>query len=369
METMKKIVHITTVHPRYDTRIFHKECISLSKQNDVSLIVADGLGSEIINSVSIIDIGIRQSSRVKRAFIDSRKALKTALALNADIYHFHDPELIMVGIKLKKKKKKVIYDIHEDVSTQIMQKEWIPIPLQRFISFSFKKLEDFSCRKFDYLLVPQNTMKKKFSLINRRCALIANYPIIPHILESVNAKKKKLIYVGSLTESRGLFNMLDLICDLGSDYRLTLIGKFSDQNTFLKAEKHIGWKKVDYLGYLNYQDIGNYYLEHSVGLILFNKVGQYHMANAVKSFEYMMYGLTIMIPDFGEWIKFNKNAKCGYNVNTTDSKLIARIISELSTTTLNSFSAHNRHYVKDNYNWASEEMKLLNIYNELETQI
>jgi len=41
---MKNICHITTVHSRFDTRIFLKECISLTKLYKVFLIVADGLG-------------------------------------------------------------------------------------------------------------------------------------------------------------------------------------------------------------------------------------------------------------------------------------------------------------------------------------
>jgi len=40
---MKNICHITTVHSRFDTRIFLKECISLTKLYKVFLIVA-GLG-------------------------------------------------------------------------------------------------------------------------------------------------------------------------------------------------------------------------------------------------------------------------------------------------------------------------------------
>jgi hypothetical protein len=43
----KKIAHLTSAHPRYDTRIFIKMCTSLAMSGyKVSLIVADGQGSE-----------------------------------------------------------------------------------------------------------------------------------------------------------------------------------------------------------------------------------------------------------------------------------------------------------------------------------
>ena len=49
---MKKIVHITSVHQRFDTRIFQKECQSLRKAGyDVSLVVADGKGNETYQDI------------------------------------------------------------------------------------------------------------------------------------------------------------------------------------------------------------------------------------------------------------------------------------------------------------------------------
>ncbi|WP_243465225.1 hypothetical protein [Photorhabdus temperata] len=52
-----KITHMTSAHPRFDTRIFLKECSSLQKEHEVSLIVADGKGNEVKNNISIIDMG------------------------------------------------------------------------------------------------------------------------------------------------------------------------------------------------------------------------------------------------------------------------------------------------------------------------
>ena len=49
------IVHLTSAHPRYDIRIFLKQCISLAKRYTVSLIVADGLGDEVKHHIQIFD--------------------------------------------------------------------------------------------------------------------------------------------------------------------------------------------------------------------------------------------------------------------------------------------------------------------------
>ena len=42
-----KIAHLTSVHPRYDTRIYYKMCYSLTALGKVYLVCADGKGNEI----------------------------------------------------------------------------------------------------------------------------------------------------------------------------------------------------------------------------------------------------------------------------------------------------------------------------------
>ena len=44
---MIKVGHLSSAHNRFDTRIFYKQCQSLSSDNrTVSLVIADGLGNE-----------------------------------------------------------------------------------------------------------------------------------------------------------------------------------------------------------------------------------------------------------------------------------------------------------------------------------
>ena len=54
---MFKVAHLTSVHYRYDTRIFLKMCTSLTQKYSTYLVVADGLGDEVKNGVNGIDIG------------------------------------------------------------------------------------------------------------------------------------------------------------------------------------------------------------------------------------------------------------------------------------------------------------------------
>lgn len=50
---------------------------------------------------------------------------KLALKEKADVYHFHDPELILIGILLKLKRVKIVYDVYEEYSKDTLYKDWI----------------------------------------------------------------------------------------------------------------------------------------------------------------------------------------------------------------------------------------------------
>ena len=73
------IVHMTSAHPRFDTRIFVKQCQSLAQTGfSVHLIVADGLGDQVKNGVCIHDVG-RPASRVRRVLDKTRSVFKLSL--------------------------------------------------------------------------------------------------------------------------------------------------------------------------------------------------------------------------------------------------------------------------------------------------
>lgn len=95
---MNKIVHMTSVHVRNDTRIFYKECVSLANAGyEVVLIVADGKGDEEKNGVTIVDVGKKPTSRIRRMIFTTARIYKAAWQIDADVYHFHDPELLLIN--------------------------------------------------------------------------------------------------------------------------------------------------------------------------------------------------------------------------------------------------------------------------------
>ena len=105
-----KIAHLTSVHARFDVRIFYKMCTSLvSAGHEVVLIVADGRGDETKNGVHVVDVGASEG-RMDRIRNAPGRILAAAARRDIDVYHLHDPELWPIGLKLKHSGHRVIFD-------------------------------------------------------------------------------------------------------------------------------------------------------------------------------------------------------------------------------------------------------------------
>jgi len=197
---INKICHLTSVHQRYDTRIFLKECKSLVKIGyDVNLIVADGKGNETKNNIRIFDVG-KSSNRFERFIITTWKVYKKALQIDAKIYHFHDPELITIGLLLKLNGGKVIYDVHENIPRQLLSKSYIPTYLLRkIISWILSILQSIAIKMFDGIIVAgENILENCIHKI-----VLNNYPIVNSISYShETVKDNSIVYLGGITKIR-----------------------------------------------------------------------------------------------------------------------------------------------------------------------
>ncbi len=322
------VIHATTAHTRYDTRIFHRECVNLTDHCSVSLFVADNFEDEVVQKVNIKSV-TKNKNRFIRVFFMT-KALFSLNRKNS-IIHLHDPELFLVAIILKIFRFKVVVDIHEDFAKQIYLKNYIPNFLKPIFSRLYIIYEKFILTFVDFAVVCTP------SFLNRKKSiLVGNYMSQNEISSLRKAqsedipKTSSFIYSGALSEERGLFNLLDLAEKLKiSNTKLIIAGTFANEELEAKAMLHDGWSNVDYLGYVDRESLLQIQKSCKAGVILFNNVGQYNLASSVKLFEYLACELPILMPDFGEWVELNKTYNLGYNTQTDNinTKIIDSLIS------------------------------------------
>ncbi len=362
------ICHITTVHSRYDTRIFLKECKSLSKHYDVSLIVADGLGNEIKENIKIIDIGKRQFSRVKRMFIDSKKAYQKAIELDAEVYHFHDPELLPVGLKLKRKGKKIIFDAHEDLPKQLLSKSYLNKFSGLILSNLLSLYEKRICKKYDYILTVTASIYQKFAKINQHVTTINNYPLLNELHSQLNwsDKKNEICYVGGISEIRGINELINAL-EFIDKCKLNLVGEFSVISTKEYSMQTIGWRNINELGFLKRVELQKVLARSKAGVVTFLPFPNHTEAQPNKMFEYMSAGLPVIASHFPLWREIIEGNKCGICVDPQKPREIADAINYIINNDAEAakMGANGRKVVMEKYNWETEAKKLLHVYNQL----
>lgn len=249
-----KICHLTSAHPRFDTRIFLKQCCSLAKKYDTYLIVADGKGDDFKNNVNILDIGLF-SGRINRIVNAPKVIYLKALQVNADLYHIHDPELIPLGIKLKKLGRKVIFDAHEDLPKQILTKHYLNSFFKKMLSKFFEIYEKKQCAKFDGVVTATPYIRDKFMKINNSVIDINNFPTtkeFSHMTkEFIDSEPlTSVCYVGAIDVMRGVGSNIDSLPTDGS-VSLLLAGKFSNQKFYEECKEKENWRNVEYYGFAN----------------------------------------------------------------------------------------------------------------------
>lgn len=363
-----KIAHLTSVHPRYDTRIFIKECSSLADSGyDVSLVVADGKGNEIKNGVHFIDVGEKEGHRFTRMTKTVQKIYKKALEVDADLYHLHDPELIPIGLKLKKVGKKVIFDAHEDLPNQLLEKPYLNPFLLKILSKIAIYYESYSGQKFDAIVTATPFIREKFLAYNPQTIDINNFPKLSEFTLPIhNAKTNTIVYIGEIAHVRGIKEMVMALHYI-PEVRLNLAGKFCEPDVEAEVKSSPLWSQVNELGFLNRQEISQILSQSIAGLVTLHPTRSYIDSLPVKMFEYMASSLPVIASDFPLWRSIVEDSQCGICVDPLDPQAIANAVqwiinhpNEAKTMGQNGLLA-----VKEKYNWGHEEKKLLTLYTHL----
>ena len=364
-----KIAHLTSAHPRYDTRIFIKMCTSLAKHGyDVSLIVADGLGNEIKDNVAIFDVGAKTGGRLSRMTKTVKRVFDAALKLKADIYHLHDPELIPIGLKLKKFGKKVIFDAHEDLPKQILGKPYLNKPTKVVLSKAFTLYEHWACPKFDAIIGATPFIRDKFLKINANTVDVNNFPLLDELANTSDWSKKlnEVAYVGDISKIRGIEEIILAMNDTHG-VKLNLAGKFGDKSLEDKVKNQQAWLRVNELGFLNRQQVNEVLAKSKAGLVTLYPVINYMDALPVKMFEYMAAGIPVIASNFPLWHEIVEGNQCGICVNPLDTNAISKAIQYFVENSIDAerMGKNGRRAVEEKYNWLIEEKKLLRLYEGL----
>lgn len=368
---MTKVCHITCAHPKEDVRIFRKECVSLANAGyDVSLVQQGE--SYVKSGVHLVGFGVVPSSRLKRMLQTSRLAYKKALAVDADIYHLHDPELLSYALKLKRKGKKVIFDSHEFYAEQIKHKTYIPRPFRGPVAKLYAMRQKRILRKIDGLVFPCfMDGKNPFGGQYRKMALINNVPLQEELYDRYDPTVPKwentVCHIGSLTHNRGITHLVKAAET--ANCTVCLGGKFESPEYEARIRSLPEFSRVNYLGPLDREQVLQTLQKSRVGIATLLNVGQYsRLCNLpTKVYEYMALSIPSVLSDTPYNRQVVEKYQIGICVDPANPEEIAKAIRYLldNPEVARQMGENGRKAIKEEFNWSVEEKKLFALYEDI----
>lgn len=369
---MKRVCHLSSAHSGLDVRIFVKECASLAAAGyDTHLVInatAQDVAKAALKGVSVHPLA-PPSGRFSRIFKQAWRCYKIGRQLNADIYHFHDPELIPYGMLLSLRGKEVIYDVHEDLPQDILSKDWIPFWARKTISAAAAAMEYIGAKWFFSVITATPFIAERFRRFNPQAIAVNNFPVLGEMDTAIpwGKKRAEVCYVGGIASIRGISEVIAAMGQLPSAIRLNLAGCFSEPAVEQATRIMPGWQQVNELGFVDRLGVREVLGRSVAGLVTLRPVINYLDALPVKMFEYMAAGIPPIASNFPLWRDIIEGHDCGLCVDPLDPAAIARAIDYLVThpEEAQRMGNNGRRAVLEKYNWSLEETKLLRFYDRV----
>ena len=374
---MMKVCILTSVHPCFDVRIFQKEARSLSAAGyEVTLAGIADFEEQVVEGIRVLGLP-QPPSRLLRP-LNWWRILRIALGERADIYHFHDPELLLVGGLIKLiTGRPTLYDVHENYPEDILTKEWIPGPWRRLVSVAFRLFEDNAVRFVNGVAVVNSDLERRFG-DKTRVVRVSNYSRLDAFVGSRQTAEQSeararpyFVYAGRVSDDRGIYECLRALESLGEEGAELLcagrLGHVSNEafGALLRRDQTSTYFK--YLGLLPYEAIPPLLRGALAGLLCFQPTPNNVLGTPNKLFEYMSVGIPVIASDFPFIREVVQEADCGILVRPENVEDIAAAMGRLLRDRKEAarLGRNGLRAVQDRYNWESEEKKLLSLYASL----
>ena len=371
-----KICMLTSTHGPDDGRIFQKEAKSLAKEHDVLIIApSDESSNNIVDGIRIATV--KRPDSVIFHPITLIRLLRACLAEDADIYHCHEPDALLIGVLAKYLKgKQVVYDIHEHWPSEI------PFDLrirngtliQRALSTIVSTVEIAMARRATGTFAVSESVATRFKERGLEPVILSNYSIpdldIPYNPD--RGGQSLMLMAGNVQAFHGVNECIEAVSRVREHYPdvlLTLVGNIrEDLNDHIRRS---GWNGfITATGFLPYRAMYEKLNEGTVGLLVFQPT--YHNISIGlpnKLFDYMLLGLPVIASDLPEIRNVVNSADCGILVDPGDVDEITDAIIYLfdHPEVAQKMGSSGRKAVLERYNWSRMEADLLQVYRELES--
>ncbi|QPN62475.1 glycosyltransferase [Synechococcus sp. CBW1004] len=361
------IAHLSTVHPRDDTRIAKKMCSALAEAGHaVTLYVADGRGDERCRGIQIVDLG-QPRSRLQRASLTAAAMWRRAIQARHEILHFHDPELIPGALVARRCGQCVIYDIHEYYRLHLRKASNLPWLLKELLAWAYGLLEQCACRNLNACTVAAPHMLS--NLRTKKAVVIENH-VRPDELKpgTIRSSERELLvsYIGVLSKDRCVEVMVDAVAN--STCRLALAGKWYPPEYRDQIIRRPGWRRVAEWGLIDRIQVQQLLSQSRAGLLIHDLQGDEENSSSNKLFEYMAAGIPVIASNLKFAREVIQRHHCGLLVSPEEgSEAVSAAIDWILThpDEADRMGQAGRAAIEAEYDWNHMQARLNRLYTEL----
>ena len=364
-----RVAIVTTVHRPFDTRIFHKQAVSLAAAGYDVVLIQRGEAPEVVKGVRVMPLPTARN-RYVRVTWNCWLALRAAIATKATVYHLHDPELIPVGLVLKVLGKTVVYDVHEELSL-VNDRAYIPAWARRPLSWILGSVEALAGRFFDHIVASTYMIAESFPAAE--VTLIRNTPRLDELAECGQMpfanRPRQAFCAGGMAHYNGIDLMVAAMAAVPDEpsSRLVLGGEFlsvEDRERVLSAP---GSERVDFLGWLDRPALMREMGRSRVGLVLYRRTENSLRGDPIKLYELMGSGLPVIVSDMPRWRDLVLKNNCGIMVDPENAAACAAALSRIldDPEEAEAMGRRARATILADYEWSVDEARLLGLYEQL----
>lgn len=372
-----RVCMATSSHLAADDRIFFKEARTLVKAGaDVVVLCAhdkkfpkkaDGVRFANYDGGGRLQDRARTIGKLAQAIADQ----------NSNVVHCHEPDGLIAALRVKRRSgAKVIFDSHEMWAGVVAGR--FPRHLWPLVTATYRRLERHWLAQCDAGVGASYSISEYLASIigPERVVTILNVPVVEVFGECpANVWKDETIlcHDGSLTFARGLRTMAEAMRLLATQHRVVLkiVGDvFGAEKAWLDAfiTKHHLEKTIIRTGWLPYADVGRAIAPCHIGLICFLPLPNHLIAAPNKCFNYLLYGLPVLGPDFPQsHFAILKREGCAALADPTSPTSYAQAISGmiLARTATAKLGTTARSLSETTYRWQHMEPVLLRVYRQV----
>ncbi|MBK7216097.1 MAG: glycosyltransferase [Candidatus Promineofilum sp.] len=371
----RKVAILSSVHLALDNRVFYREARTLARAGyDVTLIAVHD------RDETRDGVRIRALPRVAR----SRRPLlwralgRMARETGADLFHFHDPELLLLSPWLRRATgRPTIYDIHEANADFIALKEYLPRPVRHPLAGLFRRLEPRLAAGESGLIFADDAIAADFAGFSGPKTTLFNFPGQELITRGAAATGPRpdpvVLYLGGLERNRGAALLSDAFARVVAEMpaaRLLLVGHFAppelEAEVRADAERRGIAHAVEITGRVPFAAIGDYLARARVGWVTWGDAAKNRKNIPTKLFEYMAYGLPVVssdLPSTRPFVPPEVGLLAAAGDPAAHAAALLRLLGDPATA--ERMGAAGQRRVTAEWNWKAMEPRLLALYESV----